>query len=212
MNKNLTDITLLIDRSGSMQSIKGDAEGGVNALIQSQKTGAGKVNFTLIEFSYPTDYNVVWNAVPIEQINPTYVLNPKGGTALLDALAKAIIQTGERIGAMNEADRPGLVLFTVLSDGAENASKTSTLQQVKAMITHQTEKYSWVFQYLASNIDAIQVGGSLGFGTSANYTNSNTRRAYAAASNSISRMREQTTSGGIVIPEYTKEELKSMIS
>jgi Mg-chelatase subunit ChlD len=34
MNNNLTDITMLVDRSGSMASCRIEAEGGINAFIE----------------------------------------------------------------------------------------------------------------------------------------------------------------------------------
>ena len=36
MRSDLTDITLVVDRSGSMQEIRSDAEGGVIAFIENQ--------------------------------------------------------------------------------------------------------------------------------------------------------------------------------
>ena len=36
MRNDLADITLVVDRSGSMQSIREDAEGGINAFVLQQ--------------------------------------------------------------------------------------------------------------------------------------------------------------------------------
>ena len=50
MRTDLTDITLLVDRSGSMHSIRDDAQGGINALIHEQSTQEGDALITLIQF------------------------------------------------------------------------------------------------------------------------------------------------------------------
>lgn len=48
MKTNLTDITMVIDRSGSMESIKSDAEGGINTFVQLQQKEPGEALLTLV--------------------------------------------------------------------------------------------------------------------------------------------------------------------
>ena len=50
MRADLTDITLVVDRSGSMESIREDAEGGVNTLIAEQAKQPGECLITLVQF------------------------------------------------------------------------------------------------------------------------------------------------------------------
>ena len=47
MKKDLTDITLVVDRSGSMNQIKSDAEGGINEFIKAQANEPGDALLTL---------------------------------------------------------------------------------------------------------------------------------------------------------------------
>jgi len=119
MNNNLTDITLVVDRSGSMEAIRADAEGGVNTFLTDQAAQPGEALVTLVQFD--THYEFVHRGVPVKQV-PRYQLVPRGGTALLDAVGRAINETGERLSKMAEADRPGLVVFVVMTDGEENSS------------------------------------------------------------------------------------------
>ena len=42
MRSDLTDITLVVDRSGSMEQVREDAEGGVNSFIAQQATESGE--------------------------------------------------------------------------------------------------------------------------------------------------------------------------
>lgn len=207
MNKNLTDITILVDKSGSMASIRADAIGGINTLVAEQKKLSGEANFTLIQFN--TKYELVHNAISIQNV-PEINLVPSGGTALLDAIAKAIIDTGKRLSSIPESERPSLVVFCIVTDGEENSSKISTLQQVKEMIQHQENVFNWKFQYLAANQDAIKVGGSMGIQTSVDYAPRNTRQLYAACSNSIGRMRSQTSKGLSAENYYSKDEIVSL--
>lgn len=63
---------------------------------------------------------------------------------------------------MDEADRPGLVIFVVMTDGHENSSKEFTKAQIKDMIEHQQDKYNWHFTFLGANQDAFAEAGAIG--------------------------------------------------
>ncbi len=82
-------------------------------------------------------------------------------TALLDAIGRTINATGARLSAMPEADRPGKVMFVILTDGGENSSREFTHAQIAAMIKAQTDTYKWDFVFIGANQDAIAVGGAL---------------------------------------------------
>ena len=47
---DLTHLYFLLDRSGSMQSIKSDIEGGFAAFVDEQRKGAGECRATLAQF------------------------------------------------------------------------------------------------------------------------------------------------------------------
>jgi hypothetical protein len=47
MQQDLTDIVVVLDRCGSMQACKDDAEGGLNAFVEDQKKRPGRAVFTL---------------------------------------------------------------------------------------------------------------------------------------------------------------------
>lgn len=85
-----------------------------------------------------------------------------GCTALYDAVGATIHHVGKRLADMEESERPGKVLFVVTTDGYENASHNYSKEQVKAMIQHQSEKYSWEFIFLGANINAEETASSIG--------------------------------------------------
>ena len=209
MRTDLTDITLVVDRSGSMEAIRQDAMGGVNRFIRDQAEKPGEALLTLVQFD--TEYEFVHRAVPIGSV-PEYVLTPRGGTALLDAVGRAINETGERLAAIPEADRPGLVVFVVMTDGQENSSREFTKAQVKEKIEHQQNGYAWQFVFLGANQDAFAEAGSMGMqaAAAANFSIHKVDAAMAAASASVGRMRKQRMASETVQNAFTDEERQSM--
>ncbi|MGO9110057.1 MAG: vWA domain-containing protein [Thermoguttaceae bacterium] len=209
MRSDLTDVTLVVDRSGSMERIREDAEGGVNTFIQEQAKQPGEALLTLVQFD--TEYEFVHRAIPVKQA-PAYVLTPRGMTALLDAVGKAINETGERLAKMAEEDRPGLVVFVIMTDGLENSSKEFSKAQIKEMIERQQTQYNWHFTFLGANQDAFAEAGALGIDAAgaANYAFHKVGAAWIGTSAKVARMRKQRSSGETVHNEFTDSERKEM--
>ncbi len=109
-------------------------------------------------------YSYLYKNHDINKVDQLDAMNymPNGGTALLDTLGDAINDLGSYFKGMPEENLPGKVLFVILTDGQENASKFFTKSKIKDMISHQTLKYSWEFIYLGANQDAISEGSSYG--------------------------------------------------
>jgi hypothetical protein len=91
-------------------------------------------------------------------------LIPRGSTALLDAVGRTIASVGEKLTAIKEDDRPNRILFFIITDGMENASKEYTFERVKEQIKHQREVYSWDFLFLGTTEDALFQREGLGIG------------------------------------------------
>jgi len=209
MRTDLTDITMVIDRSGSMDSIKTDAEGGINTFIESQKSEPGEALLTLVQFD--TEYEFVHQGVPIGGV-PKFKLVPRGSTALLDAVGRAINEAGTRLAAIDEAQRPGLVVFVIVTDGAENSSKEFTRERIRQMVELQQSVYKWQFTFLAANQDAFAEGASMGIAQDgiAAYSMGKVRGTYAAAAKKMSRMRKAANEGAAVDNKFTDEERGEM--
>ena len=162
MKKDYTDINIVLDRSGSMESIKSDTIGGFNSFLNEQKKVAGEATITLVQFD--DIYEEVYKAIPLESApllnNDTFI--PRNTTALLDAIGKTIVQTGKRLAAMNEDVRPEKVIFVILTDGLENASREYRIEQINQMISHQRDAYKWEFIFLGANQDAISTASQMG--------------------------------------------------
>ena len=164
MKSGYTDIIMLLDRSGSMQTIARDTMGGYNSFIQKQKEATGEATITLIQFDGNEPYQVTQNNVDIKEAIELTPMNfiPRGNTPLLDSIGITITKIGEKYSAMKEEDRPEKVIFVIITDGEENASTEYKKPQINDMITKQTKEFSWEFVFLAANQDAISVGTSYG--------------------------------------------------
>ena len=164
MKKNLTELVFILDRSGSMAGLEKDTIGGFNAMIEKQRGEAGQAYISTILFDNCSEVihdRVVLNAVPKLTEKEYYV---RGCTALLDAVGGAIHHIGNVHKYAREEDRPEKTLFVITTDGMENASCRYTYDKVKAMITHQKEKYGWEFLFLGANIDAAREAARFGIG------------------------------------------------
>lgn len=189
-NSNYTAIQLLLDRSGSMQKIKDDVEGGVKTFIEDQRKASGKCTLRICQFD--TLYEEVCPSTSIaDAIFPG--LDPRGGTALLDAWGRAVVEFGEELSNLPEDARPGNVIFVVVTDGEENSSREWTRAQVFDKVTEQQTRYNWQFLYLAANQDAVAEGAKYGVpGAQAvtyDWDAGGTKAAYSALSNSVLRTR-----------------------
>lgn len=161
-NPNLTAIAVVLDRSGSMSTVREATVGGLNQFFRTQRELPGQVRLTLVQFD--DQYEVHKDFVDLKQ-TPDLTQDdfvPRGWTALLDAVGKTIIDFGNKLNAMPEAERPGKVIVVVQTDGQENASKEYTFQRIQDLVAHQRDKYAWDFVFLGANMDAVSVGATIG--------------------------------------------------
>jgi hypothetical protein len=193
-NPDLTHLYFLLDRSGSMQSIREDTVGGFDAFIAEQREQPGECRVTLAQFD--DQYELVYADRPIQDV-PGLVLQPRGTTALLDAIGRLVTDAGAGLAALPEAERPGTVIVGIMTDGHENASKEWTHPAIKDLIQQQTKTYAWEFLYMGADQDAIEVGTGLGVPAARSVTYSRASAGVAMASTSamVGRLRAARASG-----------------
>lgn len=181
-----TEIIVITDRSGSMTSIKKDADGGFDTFIAEQRLVPGECRVTQIMFDDKVETQYAAKALADV---PPLNLQPRGSTALLDAIGQALNTQGARIKAEAWAE---LVIVTIITDGGENASREYSRDQIKTMIEH-AEMNGWKFVFLAANQDAFAAGGSLGINPlyTKNFaaTAAGTQQAYASTSATVRSLR-----------------------
>lgn len=183
MNKNLTEVILILDRSGSMQTIKSDVEGGLKTFFEDQKKKSGDCRVSLYQFD--TEYEPVFENIDIQRVG-SISLTPRGGTALFDAIGRTVNAVGDRLNKTPENEKPAGVMIVVITDGEENSSREFTQEQVKKMIKHQTDKYSWDFVFIGSNQDAVTNGQKYGFALGKSITFSSNSAGVGAVAGSLS--------------------------
>jgi hypothetical protein len=163
-----TEIAFILDRSGSMESIASAAISGYNEFLKAQKAtkdDQGNLipsTFSLILFDH--EYTRLCHRVDIQDAQPltSKTYEPRGTTALLDAMGRTIDEIGVALAALPESERPSKVIIAILTDGAENASQDYSLADIHKRISEQTSKYSWEFLFLGANQDAIATAAAIG--------------------------------------------------
>ena len=162
MKKNLTELVMILDRSGSMGGLENDTIGGYNSMLERQKKEEGSVLVTTILFD--DRYEMLHDRVPLGEIRPitTKDYYVRGCTALLDALGSTIEHIARIHKYAREEDRPEKTIFVITTDGLENASKHFGYEKVKAMVEEERDKYGWEFLFFGANIDAIAAAQRFG--------------------------------------------------
>jgi uncharacterized protein YegL len=204
MKELRTHIVLLIDRSGSMTSIKKDMEGGLKEFIDKQKLESGKCTITAAQFDY--EYDLIYKMKNLQEV-VDIIIEPRGSTALIDSMCRLIDEVGNDLANLSESERPDKVLFITITDGEENASREFTSEILKEKIKHQEEVYKWSFTYIGANQDAFSVSRNLGVKGSStlNFNASDTGSAvmFASLTTATSRYRSSTTTDAF---NYTAQE------
>lgn len=206
MRADYTDITVLLDRSGSMGMLVDAMIEGYNSMLREQQEQPGYGTITLVQFDdkYEPEPTVPLRSAKLLDRNR---YSPRGYTALNDSLGRTIVATGERLRRLPESERPAKVIFLVMTDGMNNCYTGYTREQVRDMIRHQERKYGWKFLYVGANQDAIVEGESMGlqadYAVDYDATPRSTLRTYNLCSSKMSAYR---TSGDNKTLQFTQEE------
>jgi len=179
MKKDLCELIVVIDESGSMQRVTNDTIGGFNTFLDTHQNLPGTANLTLIKFD--TTYNIVYNGVNVKDVKPldntTYT--PGGMTALLDAVGRAIDEVGKRIDSLPKKQKPGKVILMIITDGEENSSKEYKLQQIKEKMKSKQDMDKWEIVFLGADQDAWQAANAMGSKGAVNYSVVNTKGTWS---------------------------------
>ena len=188
---------IVMDRSGSIADILAGQQSGLREFFNSEGQVPGKATFSLWDFD--TEIRCVHSLAPLDAAQG-YLIEPRGGTAMHDAVGDAVTGEGEKLAAMPEDERPEDVTVIIASDGLENRSQRRTGSEVKAMLGHQQDAYGWRVIYMGCNQDAFAEGEKLGArqDLTLNYVNTNTGSAntWSAASSLLARAPVAMASAG----------------
>jgi uncharacterized protein YegL len=210
-------IVLVLDRSGSMEASRDETIDALNEYIGTLQKGKGskEMTFTQVQFDeywvegiggeMEVFIETVLDDVPVKDVpkftHKTFV--PRGNTPLYDAVGQTI-----------KAVKGKRVLFIIMTDGQENASREYTQKMVFDLVEKKKKK-DWTFVFLGANQDAYVAGGAMGISqlNTMNYTQgqeqfamgvvaggtlSHTGRGFAASEEFFAE--EEEVVGGLKLP------------
>lgn len=149
------NISVVLDRSGSMTAIADEIVAGLNQFLAHQRQESGEARITVAQFDDQDPFEVLVDAVPVRAVVdlPRRAYQPRGTTPLYDAIAAMV---GRVDAGLAEDDQ----LLVVVTDGLENASREHTRRSVFDMITDRREK-GWSFLFLGADQDSYASGQAM---------------------------------------------------
>lgn len=190
---SITELVFILDRSGSMAGLTADTIGGFNAMLEKQQQTEGTVYVSTVLFDH--ECTVLHDRVPLSSVRPmtTEDYQPRGSTALFDAIGDAIHHIGNIHKYARREDVPTKTMFVITTDGMENASRRYDREAIRARIERQQKKYGWEFLFLGANIDAAETAEGIGIrrDRAVDYVADacGTQKNYAAVSDAVTQVR-----------------------
>ena len=160
-----TDITIILDKSGSMECLKDTVVNGFNEYFKKMKEAPGDNVWTLVQFDDADHARGASEQFPhtvferrqekdMALMEPSDYA-PRGGTALVDAVCMSIKNIDARCSGV-ESEYKNVVM--IVTDGQENSSREFGTPKMREMIGERQSK-GWEFLFLAANQDAWSTAG-----------------------------------------------------
>ena len=154
------NVIVIMDKSGSMQAMGDEPIEALNIFLDDQIENNKKGKLTLILFNHKV--KEVFRNKTIESINKSKIeFNPKGMTALYDAIGKGIKDSIDK--------KIKDISVVIITDGIENSSQEFSKADIKDLVEKSKNKLGWSYTYLGANQDSFTVGGGLGIGDCSNF-------------------------------------------
>jgi Mg-chelatase subunit ChlD len=152
----------VLDRSGSMSSVKAELEDAWKELVKDQREGEGELRVSLYQFDYGIQfsihsdpnrkpqgmrYEIVFRDRDIHDPGVEIItIVPRGLTPLRDAIGRTILDTDAIANGRK-------VVVVILTDGLENRSEEFSQQQIRTMISDR-ERLGWTFVFLGAGLES----------------------------------------------------------
>lgn len=202
---------IILDRSGSMESIRTAAIDGFNETLAGIKKAQERYAKTqqhfvsLITFC-DCEKRFVFDKVPVKEARPLTRedYKPCCCTPLYDAMGFTLTSMRNHVAAIPDH----VVVVTIITDGLENASKEYTGIAVKQLV-EGLKKEGWTFTYMGANQDATEIAFNLSIRNSRSFIavpqvmrstmakDSNTRLNFFGK---LDQMKEEEMESGCPIP------------
>ncbi len=203
-------ISVILDRTGSMQDIREDVVGGFNAFLAQQQAAPDPATFTLVQFDSQDPYEVLHSAVDIASVPPMTLAQyvPRATTPLYDAMGRGILELEVTLASMSKELRPERVIMVVVTDGQENASRDFDRKRVTRLIEAK-KALGWDFVFLSADLAAFDDAGQMGVDYGARLAFSKSKRGNDAAWDAASTKIRDRRSGIASCVEFNDIDRKS---
>lgn len=182
---------IILDRSGSMGTIRRAAVDGFNETLSSikkaqEKYAATQEHFISLLAFCSCEMKQILDKVPVKKANPLKLKDyqPCCCTPLYDAMGFTITKMRDYVKSIENA----VVVVTIITDGLENASKEYTGRSIKSLVQSLREE-GWTFTYMGANQDAVEVAMRLSIRNSRNFEYSEGGVEYCMEKDADTRMR-----------------------
>ena len=175
---NHTEIVIILDKSGSMQSIRESVVIGINNLIEEVQKEPGEGYWTLVQFDDPVSArgageefpHVIFENKPDKELPKLEMADfrPRGNTALIDALCITLNKMKKCYFEAPEEKRPR-IMVVIVTDGEENRSTQFKTDDFRLLSAEVQTKLGWQFMYLGANQDVFRETEKYGIQASMNY-------------------------------------------
>lgn len=155
-----TLVSFLLDRTGSMESIKTDTIGSFNTYLEGLKAGDTDIKFSMSQFDSDRGTQETYTRINIKEVKKltTEDYKPFGGTNLIDAAYQLIKNTESFVDSQMIKPK---VIIVIQTDGEENASREHTWEQLNSLIKSKQE-IGWQFNFMGAGIDAYKQSQRMG--------------------------------------------------
>ena len=151
-------IAIILDESGSMNTIMDSTISGFNEFVDERKndmktTGKDLKRFIKITFNSTVDVHEYNNIDDIPLLTHDNY-HPTNATALYDAIGKGFTSIGD-----NKEDE---IWFIIITDGLENRSNTYNIDNIKEYMKKYKEYNNWNFIFCGANQDSYLTSKNIG--------------------------------------------------
>lgn len=147
-------IAFILDRSGSMQTVKGATISGFNEYVENLKRSDPDATLSLTLFDSEGIDTADARKTREVALLDDQTYKPRANTPLWDAVGRVVSKS---------QDNPDTAyLVVILTDGQENSSHEWDRAKLAELIKRKEVSGRWTFAYLGSNQDAWAEAGKFG--------------------------------------------------
>lgn len=154
---------VILDKSGSMESIRTEAINGYNETLGSIKATQLKhidtqEHFVSLAAFCDCGIDMIYDMTPIKDAEKLTreKYDPCCCTPLFDAIGKTVKELKRKTAEIEGA----AFLVTIITDGYENASKEWNSKSVSALIDTCKEE-GWMFSFIGAGVDVVRVAQTI---------------------------------------------------